>query len=107
MIRGLTLVCVLALILLPLTLGAQSNPTYQQDRSNVTQSEQTDRNVNPSADPSSMQNQERTESGIAQDGVDESAELPATAGELPLLGLIGALALAAAAGTRLLVRVRG
>jgi hypothetical protein len=112
MIRSVSLVCLLALLLLPLTLGAQSNPQYPQDRTNVSQpqsesqSQQSDRNLNQSSDPNAMQNRDTTTRSGDQNDTDPAAELPATAGELPLLALIGALALAGAAGTRLLVRVR-
>jgi hypothetical protein len=111
MVRGLMLVCVLALLLLPLTLGAQSNPSYQgQDRSTVTQSNQNDRNAGQSdegerTNRNTMQDRGTETRGERQDDA-AGNELPATAGELPLLGLIGALSLAAAAGTRGFVRSR-
>lgn len=113
MIQRVAFVCALALIVLPFTLAAQSTPAYQEDQNDVKQ---------PVAEPNSMQNRGVQERGVQENDsirsdVDRSntdldqdettpGELPATAGELPLLGLIGALSLAAAAGTRFATRTK-
>jgi DNA mismatch repair ATPase MutL len=125
----LSFVCALALILIPLSNSwaqseYQQQPTEQQQNQDI-QKKDSDANREKASegDQNSMQNQnrstesqtktesQRTETQKEESTTDRDAEgsregLPATAGELPLLGLIGLLSLATAAGTRAFARAK-
>jgi cytoskeletal protein RodZ len=108
----LSFVCALALLLVPASYSwAQSQDAEQQQQPAERQ------DANPGNQDESVQESERTRTRTtetetesqreASNEADESGEeLPATAGELPLLGLLGVLSIAAAVGTRSCARAR-
>ena len=87
----------------------ESNPSATQDQ-NRTQNQNQNR-TDTYSNQTTKKSQSRTESQpTGSQTTDQNASgnrnLPNTAGELPLLALIGLLCLGTAAGTRILVRVR-
>jgi hypothetical protein len=115
-------VCALSLVLIPLSYSwaQSSNTVNQQDQTQTDRNaDQRDQDVNqdqrqkPASEPNTMQDQQQTQSQTTEKSqtTDQKAGqsregLPATAGELPLLGLIGVLSLAAAGSTRLFARAK-
>jgi len=110
----LSFVCALPLALIPMsyswaqssTTGSQQDQT-QTDRNADQQNQDINQDMNqhqkPASEPNNMQNQSQTteqQTGKSREG------LPRTAGELPLLALIGVLSLAAAGSTRLFARAK-
>ena len=110
----LSFVCALSLALIPMsyswaqssTTGSQQDQT-QTDRNADQQNQDINQDMNqhqkPASEPNNMQNQSQTteqQTGKSREG------LPRTAGELPLLALIGVLSLAAAGSTRLFARAK-
>ena len=86
----------------------ESNPSATQDQ-NRTQKDQN--RTDSYSNQTNKRSQSKTESkSTGSQATDQNASgnrnLPNTAGELPLLALIGLLCLGTAAGTRVLVRVR-
>jgi hypothetical protein len=109
-------VCALSLVLIPMSYSwAQSSTTgNQQDQTQTDRNaDQQNQDVNqdqrqkPASEPNNMQNQSQTQSQTTEQQAGKSREgLSATAGELPLLALIGVLSLAAAGSTRLFARAK-
>jgi len=107
---------------------AQSGNQQDQTQTDPNSVDQRDQDVNqdvnqrqkPASEPNTMQNQSQTQSQTTteksqtQETTSKSEtktdknrkRLPATAGELPLLTLIGVLSLAAAGSTRLFARAK-
>jgi cytoskeletal protein RodZ len=92
------------------------NQTQTQSNQDLNQSNQSSPDANASTatrqkpsssenNPNTSQNQNRTDNKTDQNAKGNQ-KLPNTAGELPLLALIGLLSLSAAAGTRVLARIR-
>ena len=135
----LSLVCLFVLVLVPLTLGAQTpEPSSQQDQSNqnsvnqnnqkpdqsnqtnvdkssdVTSQDQGTREKPSQTDPNAVQGQNPQQTrpsrqgaaSGAQAGAEREGGLPSTAGELPLLAVIGLACLAGAAGTQVLAKAK-
>ena len=114
----LSFVCALSLVLIPMSYSwAQSSTTgNQQDQTQTDRNaDQQNQDVNqdpnqrekPASEPNNMQNQSQTPSQTTEQQAGKSRKgLPATAGELPLLALIGVLSLAAAGSTRLFARAK-
>jgi hypothetical protein len=112
----LSFVCALSLVLIPMSYSwAQSSTTgNQQDQPQTDRNaDQQNQDVNqdqrqkPASEPNNMQNQSQTQSQTTEQQAGKSRKgLPATAGELPLLALIGLLSLAAAGSTRLFARAK-
>jgi hypothetical protein len=109
----LAAVCAFVLALAPAVSWAQSTTPQDENRSTVNQSDQdlnrsqsTTTQDSDTGTPTTVQQERTTESHESSSQTRTDAEpsvegLPATAGELPLLALIGALSLAAAVGSRL------
>src|SRR5262249_38707676 len=114
----LSFVCALSLALIPMSYSwAQSSTTGSQqdqtqtdrnaDQQNQDINQDTNQHQKPASEPNNMQNQSQTQSQTTEQQTGKSREgLPRTAGELPLLALIGVLSLAAAGSTRLFARVK-
>jgi Flp pilus assembly protein TadB len=114
----LSFVCALSLALIPMSYSwAQSSTTGNQqdqtqtDRNADQQNQDVNQDMNqrqkPASEPNNMQNQSQTQSQTSDQKAGKSREgLSATAGELPLLALIGVLSLAAAGSTRLFARAK-
>ena len=114
----LSFVCALSLVLIPMSYSwAQSSTTGNQqdqtqtDRNADQQNQDVNQDMNqrqkPASEPNNMQNQSQTPSQTTEQQAGKSRKgLPATAGELPLLALIGVLSLAAAGSTRLFARAK-
>jgi len=92
------------------TTGNQQDQTQTDrnaDQRNQDVNQDTNERQKPASEPNSMQNQSQTQSQTTDQQSGKSREgLPATAGELPLLALIGVLSLAAAGSTRLFARAK-
>ena len=109
-------VCALSLVLIPMSYSwaQSSNTVNQQDQTQTDRNaDQRDQDVNqdqrqkPASEPNTMQDQQQTQPQTTDQKAGQSRKgLPATAGELPLLGLIGVLSLAAAGSTRLFARAK-
>jgi len=81
----------------------QTDRNADQQNQDVNQ----DQRQKPASEPNTMQDQQQTQPQTTDPKAGQSREgLPATAGELPLLGLIGILTLAAAGSTRLFARAK-
>jgi Flp pilus assembly protein TadB len=114
----LSFVCALSLALIPMSYSwAQSSTTGNQqdqtqtdrnaDRQNQDVNQDMNQRQKPASEPNNTQNQSQTQSQTSEQQAGKSREgLPATAGELPLLALIGVLSLAAAGSTRLFARAK-
>ena len=123
----LSFVCALTLALIPMSYSWSQTPTNQQDQTqtDVNRTDQQNQDVNqdnsinspdtdmnqqrqkPATDQNQMQDQSQTQSQTTGQQAGGSREgMPATAGELPLIALIGVLSLAAAGGTRLFARAK-
>ena len=109
-------VCALSVVLIPMSYSwaQSSNTVNQQDQTQTDRNaDQRDQDVNqdqrqkPASEPNTMQDQQQTQPQTTDQKANKSREgLPATAGELPLLGLMGVLSLAAAGSTRLFARAK-
>ena len=109
-------ICALSLVLIPTSYSwaQSSNTVNQQDQTQMDRNaDQRDQDVNqdqrqkPASEPNTMQDQQQTQPQTTDQKAGQSREgLPATAGELPLLGLMGVLSLAAAGSTRLFARAK-
>jgi len=121
----LSFVCALSLALIPMSYSwAQSTGSQQDQTQTDRNADQQNQDVNqdpnqrqkPASEPNNMQNQSQTtEKSQTQEKTTTTTEkqtgksregLPASAGELPLLALIGVLSLAAAGSTRLFARAK-
>src|SRR5262249_53007702 len=114
----LSFVCALSLALIPISdtwaesagTGNQQDQTQTDrnaDQRNQDVNQDTNQRQKPASEPSNMQNQSQTQPQTADQQNGKSREgLPATAGELPLLALIGVLSLAAAGSIRLFARAK-
>ena len=125
----LSFVCALALVLLPTTYSwAQSTQQDQTDRNMNQENQDVNQDQNLKQDDSIKDDSDQREKPSEQDSMqdreqqkgvtetdesktttqtDESKEgLPRTAGELPLLALIGVLSLVTAAATRRFARAK-
>jgi DNA mismatch repair ATPase MutL len=95
----------------PSSTVTEPSPTQSQDQNqNINQSNQDQNKYNSQSTTSSSTTQKSETSTSSQKTTDQNADnkegLPRTAGELPLIALLGLLSLAAATGTRVLSRVR-
>ena len=106
-------VCALSLVLIPMSYSwaQSSDKVNQQDQTQTDRNENQDVNQDqrqkPASEPNTMQDQQQTQPQTTDQKAGQSREgLPATAGELPLLGLIGILTLAPAGSTRLFARAK-
>ena len=113
----LSFVCALSLALIPMSYSwAQSSTTGNQqdqtqtdrnaDQQNQDVNQDTNQRQKPASEPNNMQDKSQTQSQTEQQTGKSREGLPATAGELPLLALIGVLSLAAAGSTRLFARAK-
>lgn len=108
-------VCALSLVLIPMSYSwaQSSNTVNQQDQTQTDRNaDQQNQDVNqdqrekPVSEPNTMQDQQQTQPQTTDQKAGQNREgLPATAGELPLIGLIGVLSLAAGS-TRLFARAK-
>ena len=102
----LSFVCALALLFVPASYSwAQSQDTESQQQQQQPADQQNQSNQDINRDSSQDANRDLERETPSQAG-ESGEELPATAGELPLLGLLGVLSIAAALGTRSYVRAR-
>jgi len=131
----LSFVCALSLVLIPMSYSwaaSQSSPQVdrqdqtQTDRNGVDQQNQdvnqddsintdTNQRQKPASESHTMQQESQTKSPTQQKSTSSSPTttdqqsregLPASAGELPLLALIGVLSLVAAGSTRIFARAK-
>jgi DNA mismatch repair ATPase MutL len=121
----LSFVCALSLALIPMpyswaqSTGSQQDQTQTDrnaDQQNQDVNQDTNQRQKPASEPNNMQNQSQTtEKSQTQEKTTTTTEkqtgksregLPASAGELPLLALIGVLSLAAAGSTWLFARAK-
>ena len=112
----LSFVCALSLALIPMSYSwAQSTGSQQDqtqtdrnaDQQNQDVNQDTNQRQKPASEPNNMQNQSQTQSQTTEQQTGKSRKgLPASAGELPLLALIGVLSLAAAGSTWLFARAK-